>query len=134
MWIVGAVVLAVIVVGNAFAQSQHVNGYAVAAVDLVLACAAGLLVRRTKRSASGVSSEPGMVDRRTYQWVRGRNPIALALVLGLLTIGFLVAGMETAAVRSGFLCLAAIYLTFRTISSLKRLQAEGKIDRTWPVI
>jgi hypothetical protein len=134
IWISGAAVLVVIVVGNAVAQSEHVNGFAVAAVDLALACVAGLFVRRTRRSVSGVSPEPGTITRRAYSWVRGRNAIALAVVLGLATIGFLVAGMERAAVRTGLLCVASIYLAFRTISSLKRLQTEGKIDRSWPII
>jgi hypothetical protein len=56
------------------------------------------------------SAEPGMIDRRTYLWVRGRNSIALVVALGLVTIGFLVAGMDEAAFRSGLPCVAAIYL------------------------
>jgi hypothetical protein len=55
-------------------------------------------------------------------------------VLAVVTIVFVVAGMERAAIRCGFLCAAAIYLAARTVWTLKRFQAEGKLDRTWPVI
>jgi hypothetical protein len=75
-----------------------------------------------------------MMSRRKYTWVRARNSIALAVVLGLLTIGFIVAGRELAAIRSGFLCAGAVYLAARTIWTLKRFQAEGKLDPTWSVI
>jgi len=75
-----------------------------------------------------------MMNRRTYSWVRARNSIALAVVLGAVTIAFVVAGMETAAVRSGFLCAAGIYLAARTVWTLKRFQSEGKLDPTWSVI
>jgi hypothetical protein len=75
-----------------------------------------------------------MMSRRTYSWVRGRNSIALAVVLGLVTIGFVAQDMQTAAVRSGFLCAGAIYLAVRTVWTLKRFHAEGKLDPTWSVI
>jgi hypothetical protein len=42
--------------------------------------------------------------------------------------------MEVAAIRSGFLCAGAVYLAARTVWTLKRLQAEGKLDPTWSVI
>jgi hypothetical protein len=134
MWISGGIVLAVIVVGNAAAQSQQVNGFAVAAVDLALACGAWLFVRQKKRAVRQASAQSTMMSRRTYSLIRGRNSIALAVVLGIVTIGFAVAGREQAAVRSGFLCAAAIYLAARTVWTLKRFHTEGKLDRTWPVI
>jgi hypothetical protein len=46
-------VLVALVVGNAVARSEHVNGFAVASVDLAIAVGAWLLVVRTKRSVGG---------------------------------------------------------------------------------
>jgi hypothetical protein len=45
-----ALMLALLVVGNAVAQSRHINGLAIAAADAAVACAAWfLMVRLTSR-------------------------------------------------------------------------------------
>jgi hypothetical protein len=60
--------------------------------------------------------------------------MALAVVLGLVTIGFFAAGMDNAAVRSGLPCsLPCIWPPLPTQRSM-RFHAEGRLDPTWPVI
>jgi hypothetical protein len=75
-----------------------------------------------------------MLDRKFYLIARGRNWIVFGLVFAVLASVLLAVGSPGAAVMPTLMALVSVPGFRRAVRTLRQLQDEGKMDRSWPVV